>query len=158
MNAAMWSSAWFFACVGVVACGNPTYVGGDGGEPVYSSYTNDLPTDGGNASFEDGGGGICNHDAGPAPDFTAHKACTVAGQCDALLHEVDCCGNVVAVGIRDPDLGPANAQENAWKDILHRNCRGCAPCDAGPMRAENGNSGTTYQLTCTAMACMTTIP
>lgn len=132
-----------FTCI-AFACGYPTYVGEDGGDPVYGNRTqgDEGGSDSGDATTTtEAGADTCVSDAGTQPDFTPDKPCVVALSCAALIHHVDCCDNSVVVGVASSKLTEAQALEATWRATLAQSCKSCAACTAGPTVTEDGDAG-----------------
>ena len=81
------------------------------------------------------------------------KQCATTADCAVALHQTDCCGNQIAIGIRRSEQARFAAAEQI--------CRGQFPlcgCPAGPTEAEDGRTTTdTMRIAaeCTNGFCMT---
>ncbi len=83
------------------------------------------------------------------PEFD--NACTTDAECTIAMHRVDCCGSVVAKGIRRTELDRFTGIEDA--------CNLSAPeCDCIPTStlADDGTTGTEFVVNCTTVGiCVT---
>ena len=96
-----------------------------------------------------GGSGIdCN--AGQFPTFSA--ACMTATDCGIAIHQTNCCGSTVAIGINANEADAFNAAEK----ICDAQYPGCGCLGMGPV-AQDGKLGTvqTISVACQAGQCMT---
>lgn len=95
--------------------------------------------------------------AGPN-DFPAFdKSCTADSECVAKLHQINCCGTLVAIGI--------NASGSAAFDAAEATCQGQYPacgCAQMPTTAEDGKTladyGSDFPVVCKAGQCTTYSP
>jgi len=125
-------------------------VSGSGGAPGDASVGKD-------AVAIDARAGAC--DAGTFPTFD--KACTDTPNCVIGLHQIDCCGTLVAIGLNHAFLDAFNKAEAEWRQACPSAC-GCAP---GPTRAEDGKVGPSQnvRVQCDSIgngmrACTTSFP
>jgi hypothetical protein len=143
------------------ASGGPDAPGPDaaGGPDVATSDapvgSPDLP--GADGPGTDGPGA----DAAAACGFvdSLDHSCTADADCEVALHQTDCCGSLVAVGINVAADGTFQADETAC-DATYPGC-GCAPA---PTMTDSGETATdpgTIQAACVirgpGMVCLTYI-
>jgi len=86
---------------------------------------------------------------------TASKTCVTDQECSQILHVVDCCGSLAAIGLAAKDLPAVSMAE--------QECGAHALCDciAQPTRAEDGNTTedtSTIQVACDSGVCSTRLP
>jgi hypothetical protein len=134
------------------ACGGSTTTSGDlfaqGGDDAAADGTSGA--DGGTSGDDAGGPG---RDGGPSADAGASdaaaldcflpdggvrpewKACTSAQACTEKLHQLNCCGSELAVGLNHAFVNAFGKCEAAW-DAKFPGC-GCA---AAPTMTENGDT------------------
>lgn len=112
--------------------------------------------DAGGGAGATGGGGSAEIacDAGVFPEFG--ESCETEADCAIVLHQTDCCGTLVALGVR--------ADEVHTFDIAEAVCEGQYPgcgCAAQPTTAEDGQiapSDDAIAVRCDAGACATYVP
>jgi hypothetical protein len=75
----------------------------------------------------------CTADGG-FPNFV--KGCTNSQSCIAKLHQVDCCGTKVAIGVNHDQYTVFDNAEIAWEAL----CPACG-CPPGSTTAEDGRTG-----------------
>jgi len=136
--------------VGAAGSGGTTGVGGAAGS--------------GGIGGAAGSGGADQPDAsargdGPAPATQClqvpakDRACTTVADCSLVLHQIDCCGNEVALGV--------SASARARVESAERNCRislGLCECPVGPTRTDDGSRPRDpgeIVVACTAGQCTT---
>jgi hypothetical protein len=84
----------------------------------------------------EGGTFGCNYDGGPFP-LDSFNSCTANTPCVAVLHEVSCCGNRLAVGVNHNESQDFTNAEQAWEAT----CPKCG-CPVGVnVDAQDGKSG-----------------
>jgi hypothetical protein len=95
----------------------------------------------------------CGSDNPSFPTFD--KSCDAATDCLIGLHQVDCCGSLVAIGIRASERDRFQADE-ARCVAMYPGC----DCAGRPTLAEDGHTGTYDRLVvrCDGGRCMTTFP
>jgi hypothetical protein len=105
----------------------------------------------------DGRPGAC--DAGTFPTFD--KGCTDTPNCVIGLHQIDCCGTLVAIGFNHAFRDAFDQAEAAWRQA----CPALCGCVAGPTRAEDGKVGSSQnvRVQCDSIgngmrACTTSFP
>jgi hypothetical protein len=95
-------------------------------------------------------GPMCGVDGGFFPEF--NKLCTSANDCAFGLHQVDCCGNLLAIGFNKSQTAAFNAAE-ATCDPMYPHCF-CASA----LRAEDGEVASGPQsiaVRCDGCQCVT---
>jgi hypothetical protein len=144
----------FLAAALLAACG--------GKVAVDTSTTSDTGGSGGSTATTSAGtggtGGTATIDctAGGKDIFpTFSKACTVASDCVVEIHQTDCCGSTVAIGV----AASASAAFAAAEKVCDAMYPGCGCLGMGPV-AEDGKLGTPgqIQVACTMGKCMTYVP
>jgi hypothetical protein len=102
------------------------------------------------ASAEGGFPGGCGFDGG-FPGFV--KGCSAQAGCVFKLHQVDCCGSLIAIGINHSDALLFDQAELAWRNA----CPVCK-CPPKPTMAEDGNTGlsSAVKVNCESQVCKTT--
>jgi hypothetical protein len=139
-----------------VACdkGNDGDTGGDG-ETTNGDGDGETTVGDGDGDSGDGDG-----DGDPImcpeqfPSFD--KSCAGVGECVIALHQVDCCGTMIAFGINASELAAFEAAE-ATCASQYPGCE-CAP---GPTSAEDGDSSqdpSAIVVDCVMGSCATSIP
>jgi len=122
-----------------------------------SATTFPTPTDDGGAdgAATDGSAdgrfpGACTPDGG-FPSFV--KGCTTVDNCVFKLHQLDCCGSMLAIGMNHAEAIAFDKTELEWRTA----CPKCA-CPSGPTVAEDGKTGPSLdvKLTCDGNVCKTT--
>lgn len=137
------------AILGAAACGGNVVIdaGGAGGSSGVASGSGGSSGTGGT-----GGAGVdCN--AGVFPTFS--KACQADSDCVTKIHETNCCGSTVAIGVSEAASAAFDAAESACEAMYP----GCGCDGMGPV-AEDGKTGTQSQIqvACQMGACMTFVP
>jgi hypothetical protein len=131
--------------LGTVACG---------GNVVATTGSGGGAGNGGSSSTG-GSGGVAGVDcnAGVFPAFS--KTCTVDGDCVTEIHQTDCCGSTVAIGVSQSASVTFDAAEKACEAMYP----GCGCAGTGPV-AEDGKLGSESQIqvACQMGACMTFVP
>ena len=117
-----------------IACGgasNPDLgLGNDGGAADGASDGGD----GGSDARADGGPFACNLDGGPFP--TLSDGCTGNDACVVGIHQIDCCGSKIALGLNHALLNTFQKDEAEWE----ASCPLCG-CPPKPLLAQDGKSG-----------------
>jgi len=85
-------------------------------------------------------------DASTFPVFS--KTCSVDADCAFGLHQIDCCGSLLAVGFERTQ--PFEATEKAWAST----CPACE-CAGKPTYADDGKTGASFGVRCASGACST---
>lgn len=108
----------------------------------------------------DGGGPDTNADTTPAPTCsdpttfpTFGKGCTLDSNCSFVLHQLDCCGSLGAIGINHAFVDDFNKTEDAYR----KTCPVC-DCLAKDTRTESGvstNDATKIAVRCDVGLCKT---
>jgi hypothetical protein len=102
------------------------------------------------------GGGAVQCEASP-PSFPAFdKSCTDAPDCVVALHQTDCCGNVMALGLSSAEKAAFGAAEQTCRSQYP----GCG-CPAGPISTEEGQTTTdasAVDVKCRGGVCTTFAP
>ncbi len=131
------------AVVGVIACGGNVVVDG-------SATTTATGTGGGTGGSVGTGGSDVACNSGQFPTFSS--ACTTATDCGIGIHQTDCCGSTIAIGI---NANEAAAFASAEK-ICDAQYPGCGCIGMGPV-AQDGQLGTeqTIGVACQAGQCTT---
>jgi len=126
---------------------------GDGASGRDGSNGDDGGSGGGDGGASDGGGlgieaGNCGTDAGLFSNVIT--GCTLAAGCVVVLHQVDCCGTTVAIGINHASRMAFDQDEAQWR----ASCPACG-CAAQPTIAENGRPCDlmTCTVSCTNNLC-----
>jgi hypothetical protein len=93
--------------------------------------------DGGDAGSDarvEGGPLTCNVAGGPFP--TLNNGCTGNDACVVAIHQIDCCGSNIALGLNHAVLNTFQRNEADWE-------ASCPKCDCAlkPLLAEDGKSG-----------------
>ena len=113
--------------------------------------TTDAGADGaaGDGSTDGGFPGACTRDGG-FPGFV--KDCTLPAGCVVKLHQIDCCGTMMAIGINHSESARFDATELEWETA----CPKCK-CLPGPTLAEDGNTGVSanVKVSCESQTCKT---
>jgi hypothetical protein len=135
--------SFFFASslLALTACGSTT-LGGTGGGGSTGTGTD-----------TGGGGGVTG-----SCDFTYPKACTADTDCVVKIHQLNCCGTSMAVGVASSGAADFDAEEAAC-DATYPKC-GCATMGT---KAEDGTtngdfSGASIPVKCDAGKCTTYNP
>jgi hypothetical protein len=94
--------------------------------------------------------------SGANPSFPVFdKTCTAASDCFIGIHQTDCCGSHVAIGMRSTER--ARFQEDEARcEAMYPGCR----CAGQPTRAEDGNvatGATQIVVRCDSNRCMTAV-
>jgi hypothetical protein len=125
-------------------------VSGSGGASTDASVVKD-------AVASDARPGAC--DAGTFPTFD--KGCTDTINCVIGLHQINCCGALVAIGINHAFRDAFDKAEADWRMA----CPAVCGCVAGPTRAEDGKVGSSpnVMVRCESVGngmreCMTFFP
>jgi len=127
--------------------------------PEPADVPADVPVDVPAESVDaiDAGGDVAVQCTGDSPMFPAFdKACTEPGECAIGLHQVDCCGNRVAVGL----AATAKAAFDAAEAVCEEQYPKCG-CPQGPVVAEDGSQAfdpADVAVTCVFGACQTQVP
>jgi hypothetical protein len=98
----------------------------------------------------DGFPGACTPDGG-FPNF--QKGCGGNANCIVKLHQIDCCGSMIAIGLNHAEFAAFDTAEQAWEAA----CPKCK-CPPKPTVAEDGNSGpnANVKVSCDNGTCKTT--
>lgn len=98
----------------------------------------------------DGFPGACTPDGG-FPNF--QKGCGTTANCIVKLHQVDCCGSMIAIGLNHGEFAAFDSAELSWESA----CPKCK-CPAKPTVAEDGKSGLNadVKVSCDNGVCRTT--
>lgn len=122
---------------------------GDGSSDASKSDSG-IATDGGGIGIE---AGTCKADAGIFNDVI--KGCTVDIACVVVLHQIDCCGSKVAIGINHASKDAFTQDETTWES----SCPACG-CPPAPTVAEDGKPCdlTTCKVSCDNGQCRTSGP
>jgi len=101
------------------------------------------------AASEGGFPGACT-EAGSFPAFP--KGCGSTANCIIKLHQIDCCGTMMALGINHGEFAAFDAAETAWETA----CPKCK-CPVGLTQAEDGKAGATVdvKVSCDNGTCKT---
>lgn len=125
-----------FATVTILACSGATSTDllGDAGGTADGAAGDGSATDASSVDAgRDGFPGACTPDGG-FPSF--QKGCGTADNCIIKLHQIDCCGSIIAIGLNHSEFTPFDQTEQAWEAACPR-CK----CPAQPTVAEDGKSG-----------------
>jgi hypothetical protein len=121
------------------SAGSSTSTGGSGGVGGGDA-TGGNTTDAANRD-SDGPGpstdsalGTCG-DAGSFPTFD--NGCTSTQNCSFGLHQVNCCGTLIAIGFNHAYRSAFDSAEATWRQACPANCS----CDPGPTQADDGSFG-----------------
>jgi len=114
-------------------------VGSGGSRPDDASVAND----GGRET------GPLGCDAGAFPTFESGCADTI--NCSFGLHQINCCGTLVAIGFNHAFRDAFDKAEAAWRQA----CPAACGCIAGPTRADDGKSGAAQDV---AVSCVSRGP
>lgn len=148
------------ACVLILAlgCGDDSAPSTDSGADVTA---NDTGTDGGDdasepdASESDAGEIVCTGEGEPVfPTFD--RTCSGPEDCTIALHQSDCCGSIVALGIAASEREAFDAAE-AICQPMWPGCR-CAPQPTMADDGTNASLGGEPVVECNAGTCTTTYP
>ena len=138
------------AALGTAACGGNVVAepGGAGGSSSVASGSGGSVTTGSSS-------GVTGVDcaAGVFPTFS--KTCAADGSCVTKIHQTNCCGSTVAIGVSASASATFDAAEKAC-DAMYPGCG----CDGmGPV-AEDGKLGdpSQIQVACQMGKCMTFVP
>ncbi len=99
---------------------------GSGGSGATGGSAGDASTDGGFSKCFDAQGNFAAYDL---------KTCGGAGECSMIVHQTDCCGNTLLLGVASNHLKELQACEQAWRATL-----GACGCPAGPPSIEKPNT------------------
>lgn len=149
----------FVSVLALIACSSSPGAGppaNDGGPDATLDASVDAPeprdavAEGGeDAPLGEAGIGGCSTsaDSGNFPSFA--DACTTNSQCVLVLHQVDCCGSMVAMGINVNARNDFDRDEQTWRG----SCPACG-CTPRPTTAQDGNAGdfTSIRVTCAGAA------
>lgn len=131
----------------LVGCGSDVEGGGQGGSGGSSGS--------GTASTSSGSGAVqCTGAMAMFPSFD--KTCGAVTDCVTALHMVNCCGTLVALGIRASETN-AFAEAEATCEMQYPGC-GCAQ---SPTTTEDGKTSmddSKIQVDCKNGQCMTFLP
>ena len=97
---------------------------------------------------------FCNAMSASFPKFD--RACWDDFWCVVALHQVDCCGNVLATGILHPEEPCFNAAES----ICRSQYPGCG-CPSGPIKTDTGQTAadpSQIKVQCRSGVCTTYVP
>jgi hypothetical protein len=134
-----------FVIATLVACSGSTFP-----EPVEAG-ADGAAGDGaaGDGSADGGFPGACT-EAGAFPGFV--KGCGTTANCIIKLHQIDCCGTMMAIGLNHAEFGAFDTAETAWET----SCPKCK-CPVGPTLAEDGKTGATVdvKVSCDNGTCKT---
>ena len=99
----------------------------------------------------DGFPGACTPDGG-FPNF--QKGCGTIANCIIKLHQIDCCGSAIAIGINHGEFAAFDAAEAEWRN----SCPKCG-CPAMATLAENGKTGLNadVKVACDNGVCRTSL-
>jgi hypothetical protein len=149
----------------MVACGGTKFSSGaeeDGGADgsfVDGSSSDSGTSDAGGPSPDgglglEGGVGSCQGDAGIFDNII--KACSISAGCIVVMHQIDCCGSMAAVGINHASHDTFAADEMQWVAT----CPACR-CVARPTIAEDGKTTTdagAIKVECVNNVCRSYVP
>jgi hypothetical protein len=124
---------------GGAATGGAGGTGGSGGAGGSS---------GSGGSTTDGGEYLKCFDA--TGKFTAYELKTCSGDaCALLVHQTDCCGNTLLIGVAEARLAELQACETAWRATLP-DCQ----CPAGPPQIEQPGGTTVNDPSGAEVGCI----
>ncbi|HEX7604142.1 MAG TPA: hypothetical protein VF316_21135 [Polyangiaceae bacterium] len=128
--------ALVFVTATILACSASTFPAADAGGAADASTEGGFPA-------------ACTVDGG-FPGFV--KGCSVTAGCVSKLHQIDCCGSMIAIGINHSEATLCDQSELAWENA----CPKCQ-CAAKPTMAEDGSTGlnANVKVNCESLTCKT---
>jgi hypothetical protein len=129
---------------GAGGAGGSSGSGGSGGAPgaidASADATGEGPRDGADAGTDASADAPVRADASDGPNACSfadmlNRGCTPSRGCVAVIHQTDCCGNTVAIGLNAADQANFMAQEQACV-ASYPHCG----CPMGPTRTDSGET------------------
>lgn len=142
----------------LIGCGGAVAIPDDSDATATDSTTSSTDTSAGNTDTPtprpdapmgtEGGRPLVCSDPTTFPKFI--KGCTTSENCSFGLHQIDCCGSQTAIGFNHSERERFDVTEKAWRST-------CPVCDCRekPTTAEDGKSGTSFDVRCVDGMCQT---